>query len=137
MPGATPREVEERVVKPMEAKMWEIKGVEYIYSASRPGLGIVTVRYKVGEDMENSLVKLYNKVMSSKAALPPGAGEPQVAPKSIDDVPILTLTLWSERYDHYTLRRVARELCDELKKSENVAESDIKGGQARQIKGAA
>ncbi|ACM18847.1 efflux pump, RND family, inner membrane protein [Geotalea daltonii FRC-32] len=134
MPGATPREVEERVVKPMEAKMWEIKGVEYIYSASRPGLGIVTVRYKVGEDMENSLVKLYNKVMSSKAALPPGAGEPQVAPKSIDDVPILTLTLWSERYDHYTLRRVARELCDELKKSENVAESDIKGGQARQIK---
>ncbi|WP_243374332.1 efflux RND transporter permease subunit [Geotalea sp. SG265] len=134
MPGATPREVEERVVKPMEARMWEIKGVEYIYSTSRPGMGIVTVRYKVGEDMENSLVKLYNKVMGSRATLPPGAGEPQVAPKSIDDVPILTLTLWSERYDHYTLRRVARELCDELKKSANVAESDIKGGQSRQIK---
>lgn len=134
MPGAAPSEVEERVVKLIEAKMWEIKGVEYIYTSSRPGLGIVTVRYKVGEDMETSLVKLYNKVMTSKGTLPQGAGEPQVAPRSIDDVPILTLTLWSQRYDHYTLRRVASELRDELKKSENVAETELRGGTSRQIK---
>lgn len=133
MPGATPKEVEERAVKPIEGKMWEIKGVEYIYTASRPGMGIVTVRYKVGEDMEKSLVKLYNQLMSNRSLLPPGVMEPMVVPKSIDDVPILTVTLWSERYDHFALRRVAREVCDELKKSENVAATEIKGGLTRQI----
>ncbi len=134
MPGATPREVEERVVKPIEARMWEIKGVEYIYTASRPGMGIVTVRYLVGENMEESLVKLYNKVMSNRPILPPGALEPLVVPKSIDDVPILTLTLWSGRYDHFALRRIAREVCDELKKSDNVAETELKGGLTRQLR---
>jgi multidrug efflux pump subunit AcrB len=134
LPGSTPKEVEERVVKPLEGKMWEIKGVEYVYSMSRPGMGIITVRFLVGEDLEKSLVKLYNKVMSNRWMLPPGAGEPLVAPKSIDDVPILTLTLWSERYDWYTLRRVARELCDELKKSDSVAETAITGGLRRQLK---
>ncbi len=133
LPGSSPKEVEERVVKPFEKKMWEIKGVEYIYSASRPGMGIVTVRFLVGQNMEESLVKLYNKVMSNREILPPGSGEPLVVPKSIDDVPILTLTLWSAQYDHYALRRVARELCDELKKSDNVAETEIKGGLARQL----
>jgi multidrug efflux pump subunit AcrB len=134
MPGATPKEVEERVVKPFECKMWEISGVEYVYSMSRPGLGIVTVRFLVGQNMEESLVKLYNKVMSNRPLLPPGAGEPLVQPKSIDDVPILTLTLWSGRYDHYMLRRIAREVCDNLKKSPDVAETEIKGGLRRQVR---
>ncbi|HKZ16548.1 MAG TPA: efflux RND transporter permease subunit [Geobacteraceae bacterium] len=134
LPGSTPKEVEERVVKPLEGKMWEIAGVEYVYSMSGPGMGIVTVRFLVGEDMEKSLVKLYNKVMSNRGILPPGAGEPLVSPRSIDDVPILSLTLWSDRYDSYTLRRVARELCDHLKKSDDVAETEIKGGLRRQMK---
>ena len=134
LPGSTPKEVEERVVIPFEKKLWEIKGVEYIYSASRPGMGIITVRYRVGENMEESLVKLYNQVMSNRGLLPSGAGEPLVSPKSIDDVPILAVTLWSDRYDHQALRRVARELCDELKKAENVAETEIKGGLSRQLK---
>jgi multidrug efflux pump subunit AcrB len=134
MPGASPKEVEERLVLPFERKIWEIKGVEYLYSASRPGLGIVTVRFLVGENMEQSLVKLYNQVMSNRALLPPGAGEPLVAPKSIDDVPIVTLTLWSERYDHNALRRVAQELRADLEKTDNVAETEIKGGLARELK---
>ena len=134
LPGSTPGEVEERVVKPFEGKMWEIPGVEYVYSMSGPGIGVVTVRFLVGEDLEKSLVKLYNKVMSNRGILPPGAGEPLVSPKSIDDVPILTLTLWSERYDHHTLRRVARELCDEMKKSVQVAETGITGGLRRQVR---
>ncbi len=134
LPGSTPKEVEERVVKPIEGKMWEIRGVEYVYSMSRPDMGIVTVRFLVGEDMEKSLVDLYNKLMSNRNVLPPGAGEPLVVPKSIDDVPIVTLTLWSDRYDHYTLRRVARELCDNLKKSAEVAETGIKGGLRRELK---
>ncbi len=134
LPGSSPQEVQERVVKPFEGKLWEIPGVEYLYSMSRPGMGIITVRYLVGQDMEKSLVKLYNKVMSNRNLLPPGAGEPLVVPKSIDDVPILALTFWSDRYDHTMLRRVAREVCDELKKSENVADAEIKGGETRQIR---
>jgi len=123
MPGSSPQEVQERVVKPFEAKLWEIKGVEYLYSMSRPGMGIITVRYEVGQPMEESLVKLYNKVMSNRTLLPSGALEPLVVPKSIDDVPILALTLWSERYDHGTLRKLAHEVADELKKSENTADN--------------
>lgn len=88
LPGSSPQEVQERVVKPFEAKLWEIKGVEYLYSMSRPGMGIITVRFLVGQSMEDSLVKLYNKVMSNRGLLPAGAGEVLVAPKSIDDVPI-------------------------------------------------
>jgi multidrug efflux pump subunit AcrB len=134
MPGSSPQEVEQRLVAPFEKKLWEIKGVEYLYSASRPGMGIITVRFVVGENMEQSLVKLYNKVMSSRDLLPPGSLEPLVVPKSIDDVPILSLTLWSERYDHHALRRVARELCDELEKADNVAATEIKGGLPRELK---
>jgi multidrug efflux pump subunit AcrB len=134
MPGSSPGEVQERVVKPFESKLWEIKGVEYLYSMSRPGMGIITVRFLVGQPMEESLVKLYNKVMSNRGLLPPGAGEPLVAPKSIDDVPILALTLWSGRYDHATLRKLALEVNDELRKSDNSAETEIKGGQARQVR---
>jgi multidrug efflux pump subunit AcrB len=134
LPGSSPQEVQERVVKPFESKLWEIKGVEYLYSMSRPGMGIITVRFLVGQPMEESLVKLYNKVMSNRGVLPPGAGEPLVVPKSIDDVPILALTLWSERYDHGTLRELAREVADELKKSENSAEIEVKGGLPRQLR---
>ncbi|MFZ2951038.1 MAG: efflux RND transporter permease subunit [Desulfuromonadaceae bacterium] len=134
MPGSSPQEVQERVVKPFEAKLWEIKGVEYLYSMSRPGMGIITVRFLVGQPMEESLVKLNNKVASNRGMLPPGAGEPLVVPKTIDDVPILALTLWSERYDHGTLRVLAQEVADELKKSENSAEVDIKGGVSRQVR---
>jgi multidrug efflux pump subunit AcrB len=134
MPGSSPQEVQERVVKPFEAKLWEIKGVEYLYSMSRPGMGIITVRFLVGQPMEESLVKLYNKVMSNHSLLPPGAAEPLVVPKSIDDVPILAVTLWSERYDHGTLRTLAREVADELKKSENTAETTVIGGLSRQLR---
>lgn len=134
MPGSSPQEVQERVVKPFEAKLWEIKGVEYLYSMSRPGMGIITVRFQVGQPMEESLVKLYNKVMSTRTLLPPGAYEPLVVPKSIDDVPIVAVTLWSDRYDHGTLRTVAHEVADELKKSENTAETTVTGGLPRQLR---
>lgn len=133
LPGSTPQEVEERIVKPLEGKLWEVPGVEYVYAMSSPGMGLLTVRYLVGENQEDSLVKLYNKVMGNRELLPPGAGEPLVVPRSIDDVPIVTLTLWSKRHDHHTLRRVARELCDALKQSRSVAETGITGGLRRQL----
>jgi multidrug efflux pump subunit AcrB len=134
-PGATPREVEERVTNPMEKLLWEIKGVEYVYSIVKPGLNITIVRFYVGENMEDSLVKLYNKLMSNYDIIPPGISRPLVKPKSIDDVPVLTLTLWSNnsRYSGYELRRIALELCGELKKDANVSEFSAIGGQRRQL----
>ena len=135
-PGATAREVEERVTRPMEKFLWEIKGVEYVYSIVRPGSNLTIVRFYVGESMEDSLVKLYNKLMSHYDLIPPGVSQPIVKPKSIDDVPILTLTLWDQgnRYSGYELRRVAGELCSEIKKDKDVAEFTIIGGQKRQIR---
>ena len=96
-PGASPKEVEERVTTPMEKLLWEIKGVEYVYSIVRPGSNLTIVRFYVGENTEDSIVKLYNKLMSHYDIIPPGVSQPLVKPKSIDDVPILTLTLWSDR----------------------------------------
>jgi multidrug efflux pump subunit AcrB len=135
-PGASAKEVEERVTRPMEKLLWEIKGVEYIYSIVKPGFNLTIVRFYVGESMEDSLVKLYNKLMSNYDRIPPGVSQPMVKAKSIDDVPILTLTLWSEspRISGYELRRVALELCTEIKKDQNVAEFTVIGGQRRQAR---
>jgi multidrug efflux pump subunit AcrB len=135
-PGASAKEVEERVTRPMEKLLWEIKGVEYIYSIVKPGFNLTIVRFYVGESMEESLVKLYNKLMSNYDRIPPGVSQPMVKAKSIDDVPILTLTLWSEspRISGYELRRVALELCTEIKKDQNVAEFTVIGGQRRQAR---
>lgn len=134
-PGATPKEVEERVTIPMEKLLWEIKGVEYVYSIVKPGLNLTIVRFYVGEKMEDSLVKLYNKLMSHYDIIPPGVSQPMVKPKSIDDVPVLALTLWSnnQHYSGYELRRIALELCGELKKDANVSEFSVIGGQHRQV----
>ena len=135
-PGATPKEVEERVTLPMEKLLWEIKGVEYVYSIVKPGQNLTIVRFYVGENMEDSLVKLYNKLMSNDDRIPPGVSQPMVKPKSIDDVPILALTLWSASpgYTGYELRRIALELCGELKKDANVSEFSVIGGQKRQVR---
>lgn len=133
-PGASAKEVEERVTKPMEKFLWEIKGVEYVYTISKPGMSMAIVRFYVGEDMEDSIVKLYNKLMSHYDRIPPGVSQPLVRPKSIDDVPILTFTLWSQRYNGYELRRIATEVCDELKKDQDISEFTVMGGQKRQVR---
>ncbi len=133
-PGASAKEVEDRVTKPMEKLLWEIKGVEYVYSISKPGMSIAIVRFYVGENMEDSLVKLYNKLMSNYDRIPHGVSKPLVKPKSIDDVPILSLTLWSERYNGYELRGVATEVAEELKKDPDVSEATVTGGQRRQLR---
>jgi multidrug efflux pump subunit AcrB len=133
-PGASAKEVEERVTKPMEKFLWEIKGVEYVYSIVKPGMNLTIVRFYVGEDMETSIVKLYNKLMSHYDQIPPGVSQPLVKPKSIDDVPILSVTLWSDRYHGYDLRRIGQELSDEIKKEKDVSETTVIGGQRRQVR---
>lgn len=134
MPGASAKEVEERVTKPMEKLLWEIPGVEYIYSTSAPGYALATVRFYVGEDEEKSIVRLNQKMFANFDLIPPGASPPLIKPRSIDDVPILALTLWSDRYDHFTLRRVAAQVHDQIKEVSDVSEVKIIGGQRRQIR---
>ena len=134
MPGSTAQEVEQRVTTPMEKLIWEIPGVEYVYSTTRPGLSMAIVRFKVGEKEEDSIIKLYNKLYSHFDLIPPGASKPLIKPRSIDDVPILALTFWSNRYDSYTLRRVASEVDREIKSIDDVSETQVIGGERRQIR---
>jgi len=134
MPGATAKEVEERVTTPMEKLIWELPGVEYIYSITRPGLSMAIVRFKVGEDEEHSIVKLYNKMYSHFDLIPPGASRPLIKPRSIDEVPILAVTFWSDRYDGYTLRRIAAEVEGQVKSIDDVSETQLIGGERRQIR---
>src|SRR5512140_2252856 len=134
MPGCSAKEVEERATRPMEKLLWEIPGVEYIYSTSRPGEGLTTVRFKVGEDVEKSLVKLNQKLQSNFDRIPKGVSFPLIKPKSIDDVPILALTFHSKRYDHLTLRRLVAQVDDAVKQVPLVAETTIIGGARRQVR---
>ncbi|RPJ62741.1 MAG: efflux RND transporter permease subunit, partial [Acidobacteria bacterium] len=133
MPGASPAEVEQRVTRPMEKLLWEVAGVEYIYSTSSPGVSMVIVRFKVGEPEEVALVRLNQKLQSHFDIIPSGASPPLVKPRSIDDVPIMSLTLWSERYDDYQLRQVAAQLHDSIKEVADVSTVEIIGGRLRQV----
>jgi multidrug efflux pump subunit AcrB len=134
MPGASAKEVEERVTRPMEDLLWEIPGVEYIYSTSSPGQSMAIVRFYVGEDEERSIVRLNQKMFANFDRIPPGASQPLIKPRSINDVPILALTLWSDRYDHFMLRRIAAQLKDQIKEVRDVSEVKIIGGQRRQVR---
>jgi multidrug efflux pump subunit AcrB len=134
MPGASAKEVEERVTRPMEKLLWEIPGVEYIYSTSSPGQSMAIVRFKVGEDEEKSIVRLNQKMFANFDLIPPGATPPLVKPRSIDDVPILALTLSGERYDPFTLRRIASQLHEQIKTVPDVSEVKVIGGQRRQVR---
>jgi multidrug efflux pump subunit AcrB len=134
MPGFSAKEVEERATRPMEKLLWEIPGVEYIYSTSRPGESLVIVRFKVGEDMERSIVKLNQKLQQNFDRIPHGVSAPLVKAKSIDDVPILALTFHSARYDHLTLRRLVAQVDDAVKQVPLVAETTIIGGAHRQVR---
>ena len=110
MPGASAAEVENLVTINLEKRLWEIEGVEHIYSISRPGLALVTVRFCVGDDQITSLVKIYNKLQSNLDAVPPGVTGWIVKPVGIDDVPILNVTLYSKTENDADLRRVADEI---------------------------
>ena len=133
-PGATPAEVEERVAKPIERSLTEIKGVNYVYSTSMPDFAIVTVRYDVGDNTESSMVKLWSTLMKNMDKMPPGVQMPLIKKVSIDDVPVLNLTFWSKSQDPYELRRIALKAADEIKQTENIGDVEVKGGMKRQIR---
>ena len=134
MPGSTAKEIEERATRPMEKLLWELPGVEYIYSTSRDSESLVIVRFKVGEDPYVSLVRLTEKLRSNYDRIPMGVSAPLIKLKSIDDVPILALTLHSARYDHLTLRRLAAQIDEEIKQVPLVAETTLIGGSRRAVR---
>lgn len=132
-PGASPKEVEARVAQPLEKIISNIKGVEYVYSTSMKGQAMLIVQFYVGEDIERSLVKLYNELMKNMDKMPAGVMMPLVKTRAIDDVPVLGLTLWSEKYNDYELKQIAQTLTNEIKMIPDVASVNILGGRNRQV----
>lgn len=133
MPGATAEEVEQRITRPMEKLLWEIPGVEYIYSTSMPGMAMAVVRFYVGENEETSIVRLQSKLMANMDRIPCCVNPPLIKPRYIDDVPILALTFWSEDVAPYLLRRVAAEVEDHAKREPDVSITTLIGGEPRQV----
>ncbi len=134
MPGASADEVAQRATVPMEQLLHEVPGVEYVYSISHPGLSMLIVRFYVGTKEEDAIVKTYNKLYSNFDRIPPGVSQPVIKVRSIDDVPILALTLWGGGYDGYQLRRIAEELEHTLKQIDDVSETTVVGGQTRKLR---
>ncbi|MBW4028026.1 MAG: efflux RND transporter permease subunit [Acidobacteria bacterium] len=134
LPGASPSEVEQRVTVPLESMLRQIAGVEYVYSTSSPGDSLVIVRFLVGTPQQDALVKVYSKLYANTDKLPPGASQPIVKERSIDDVPILTLTLWGKGYSSYQVRQLAAEVQHSIQQVPDVSESLLIGGQPRSLR---
>lgn len=133
-PGASPREVEKSVTEPLERHLDRMKGVEDVYSQSLRGQSVVTVRFRVGEPMDDSLVKVYSEVMKSRAYLPEGTGKILVKPKDINDVPILAVTLSSRTLSDFDLRRIASRIVSRLKRLPGTGSVTTIGGRRRMIR---
>jgi multidrug efflux pump subunit AcrB len=133
-PGASAEQVKNLVAEPLERLMSEMSGVKHVYSVSQDGRAMVTVRFNVGEQMEPSLVKLYDKLSSHMDVIPKGVMPPLVKPKSIDDVPVVTLTLSSKDHDIVTLRKLALDVQQRLKSLPNTGQSFVVGGSPDQVR---
>ncbi len=132
-PGASPKEIEHSVVAPLEKIVSNIKGVEDVYSTSMDGMAMLTVQFYVGEDVERSLVKLYNELMKNMDRMPQGATMPLVKSRAIDDVPVLAFTLWSDSVGSFQLRQLAEVVGNEIKKVPDVAHVDVIGGNPHEV----
>ncbi len=133
-PGATPAEVESRVLEPLEKIISNIKGVEHLHSTAMNGQAMIIVQFYVGEDVERSYVKLYDELIKNQHIFPPGVYQPMVKTRSIDDVPMLALTLWSDEYDDFQIRQIAEEVSSEVKKIKDVSTIREIGGRSRELK---
>ncbi len=133
LPGASAEEVERRLVSPLEKALFEIPGVEHVYSTSQPSGGMIIVRYKVGTDPDRAALAVHTKLAEQSAGLPPGAAPALVVPRGIDDVPVLGYTLWSATATPLELRQVAAELRAELVRHPQVAQVSVLGGARRAV----
>lgn len=133
-PGFEAREVERKVVEPIERAVWGLDGVEYVYSTSRANGALVTVRFKVGEPIEPSLVKVHHKLMTVRGELPSGTMDPTVRSFSIDDVPFLVLTFASDQLGDYELRSLVAPLARELSSTPDLSRVEVLGGLRRSVR---
>ncbi|MEN8167469.1 MAG: efflux RND transporter permease subunit, partial [Pseudomonadota bacterium] len=133
-PGASPEQVASLAIDPLERMMSEIPGIKHIYSASEHEQGIVTARFEVGEELGPSIVKVHDKLQSNLDKIPPGVAMPLVKPKGIDDVPVVTVTLWSHELDDANLRTLAADVLQRLKEVPDTGQGFIVGGRALQVR---
>jgi len=133
LPGATAEEVERRVVSPVEKALYQIPNVEYVYSTSQPSGGIVIVRFVVGTDPDQAVVRVHAKIAELQPDLPPGALPPVVVPRGIDDVPVAAYTLWSKDATPMQLRQIADEVKNDFTRHPRVAQVTVLGGQRRVV----
>ncbi len=134
MPGASAEQVSKLLIGPQERVLSEISTLKHIYSASDNEMGIITLRFKVGEEMESALVQTMAQLKSNEDKLPPGAKTPVLKPKSIDDVPVVTITLWSDELDDSTLRALATTVKQRIKQIPQTGNAFISGGRERQVR---
>jgi len=133
-PGASPKEIESRIIKPLEKVISNIKGVEHIHSIVMNGQAMMVIQFYVGENTEDSYLKLYDELMHHQGMLPQGASQPLVKTRAIDDVPMLGLTFWSKNYTDFQLRQIAEEVTSEIKKVKDVSITKVIGGRNRELK---
>lgn len=133
-PGASAEQVSHLATDPLERMMSEIQGVDHVYSMSQRDGAMVTVQFDVGEEMGPSLVKLNDKIQSNLDRIPPGVSQPLIKPKGVDDVPVVTLTLWSHEVDEAALRTLGLDVMQRLKEVENTSQSFIVGGRSDAIR---
>ncbi len=134
MPGASAEQVSNLLISHQERVLSEIKGIKHVYSVSDKEMGMITLRYIVGEEMETALVRTMAKLKANQYLLPPGAKPGIMKPKSIDDVPVVTLTMWSNELDDSTLRALAIMVKQRLKQLPKTGNTFISGGRERQVR---
>ncbi len=132
--GASAQQVSRLATEPLERMLNEMSGVDHVYSAAMRGKGMVTVQFEVGEELESSLVKLYDKISSNMDKIPPGVDQPLVKPKGVDDVPVVTLTLWSNELDDSIIRLAALDVLQAISMVENTSQGFVVGGRSDQLK---
>ena len=134
MPGASAKEVEQRISTPLEKQVWEIPGVEYVYSTSSPGQSMIVVRFLVGQDEERAFVRLREKLQANFDKLPAGSSQPVIKARSIDDVPVLALTFHGSKVDAFTLRQIASRVEEAVKSVPDVSQTALIGGPPRSVR---
>jgi multidrug efflux pump subunit AcrB len=134
LPGASANEVEQLVVNPLEAMVRQINGVDHTFAVAMNSMALIQVQFEVGEDKERSLVKIHDRLQAYCHKLPPDAGRPIVRSVDVDDVPIVTITLASEKYNDYALKRLADRMIERLRSMKEVSVSYVKGGRDREIR---
>ncbi|MDH5387361.1 MAG: efflux RND transporter permease subunit [Gammaproteobacteria bacterium] len=132
-PGASPEEIQQLIIKPLEAILQGLPGMDHTYGSAMDSVGVVSVQFNVGENMENSLVRLYDRIMSNIDRMPPGTLQPLIKPADVDDVPIVVIALSCDGTEECNLRHTANDVLERLRRVEGTSVSYVHGGHKRAI----